>query len=196
MTAEIRAFEFALGLFSVLIGLAVADVATSFHRLIRHPGFIRWDPLALLAALYALLMSVGMWFDLWGIRGVASTRQFFFYVVMVLQLFLLFLISAASLPDDPAETPDLRAYYEHNRRYFWTLVAMFQVLYASLGAYFMGSYIRRESPAVSASFLVVWALLVLLPLALRVVRARWLQYATLIALFAVNLWHYAPYAIN
>jgi hypothetical protein len=32
MTPEIRAFEFATGLFAVLIGLAVADIASSFHR--------------------------------------------------------------------------------------------------------------------------------------------------------------------
>ena len=49
MTPEIRAFEFALGLFSVLIGLAIADVAASFHRLMRARPRVRWDPLTLLA---------------------------------------------------------------------------------------------------------------------------------------------------
>ena len=60
MTPEIRAFEYALGLFSVLIGLAVADIATSFHRLIRHKQAVNWDPLAMLAALYALCMAICM----------------------------------------------------------------------------------------------------------------------------------------
>jgi hypothetical protein len=45
MTPEMRAFEYALGLFSVLIGLAIADIATSFHRLVRSRQGVTWDPL-------------------------------------------------------------------------------------------------------------------------------------------------------
>jgi hypothetical protein len=36
VTPEIRAFEYATGLFAALIGLAVVDLATSFHRLLRN----------------------------------------------------------------------------------------------------------------------------------------------------------------
>ncbi len=36
-----------MGLLSVLIGLAVVDVATSFHRRARVRGSIKWDPLTL-----------------------------------------------------------------------------------------------------------------------------------------------------
>ena len=118
MTPEIRAFEYALGLYSVLIGLAVADIAASFHRLARRKEPVVWDPLALLAACYALWLAVGMWFDLWGVRNVSEARHFFFYLAMVANLFVLFLIAAASLPDDPAGDRDLRTYYASNRRYF------------------------------------------------------------------------------
>ena len=100
VTPEIRAFEFALGLFSVLIGLSIADVATSLHRLIRKHDLVRWDPLALLAALFALLMAIGMWFDLWGIRNATSVRHFFLYLALVASFFVLFLLAAASLPDE------------------------------------------------------------------------------------------------
>ena len=62
MTPEMHAFEHSLGLFAVLIGLAVADVANSFHRLMRSRFPVTWDPLTLLAAFYALCMAVGMWF--------------------------------------------------------------------------------------------------------------------------------------
>lgn len=65
-----------LGLFSVLVGLAVADIAYSFHRIGRSHHPIVRDPLALLAALYARLTAIGMWFDLWGVREVATTRRF------------------------------------------------------------------------------------------------------------------------
>lgn len=36
-----------------------------------------------------------MWFDLWGVRDVAEVRHFFFYVSLIAQLFVLYLIAAA-----------------------------------------------------------------------------------------------------
>src|SRR5260221_8993460 len=143
MTPEIRAFEYALGLFSVLIGLAVADIAASAHRLARTRLPVTWDPLALMAAFYALVMAIGMWFEIWAVRNVSQTRHFFFYFSMVASLFVLFLIAAASLPDDPAVDGDLRAYYERNRRYFWVLVAFFQAGYIAQGMYFFVGVVGR-----------------------------------------------------
>ena len=116
MTPEIRAFEFALGLFAVLIGLAIADIATSFHRLLRSPARVHWDPIALLAAAFAIVITVGMWFDLWGIRQATSVRHFFLYLVLVALFFVLFLIAAASLPDETADGVDLRDFYRRNHR--------------------------------------------------------------------------------
>src|SRR5258708_36379098 len=112
MGPETTAFEYAMGLFSVVIGLAVADVATSFHRLLRHKATVRWDPLALAAALYALCATVYMWFDIWGVRHIAAQRDFPFYLGLVALLFVLFLAAAASLPDDGDGSTDLRVDYE------------------------------------------------------------------------------------
>src|SRR5262249_32634583 len=53
----------------------------SLHRLVRSKAAVTWDPLALLAALYALLIAIGMWFDLWGVRNVTAARHFFFYLI-------------------------------------------------------------------------------------------------------------------
>jgi hypothetical protein len=196
VTPEIRAFEFSLGLFSVLIGLAVADVATSFHRLVRHQAKVQWDALTLLAALFALVISVGMWFDLWGIRHATSVRHFFFYLVLVGAFFILFLIAAASLPDELSGSADLRAYYSGNRRYFWTLVTLFEFLYVILGCYFLSTVIDRIPRHLVIETVVQWAALVLIPLALAVLKPRWIHYAGLLLLFGVTFWHYASYSIN
>lgn len=196
MTPEIRAFEYALGLYSVLIGLAVADIAASFHRLARRKEPVVWDPLALLAAFYALWLAVGMWFDLWGVRNVSEARHFFFYLAMVANLFVLFLIAAASLPDGPAEDRDLRAYYASNRRYFWLLVALFQAGYIVLGLYFVGSMLGRMPRASAAIIVGMWVLLFVTPLSLAGLRSRTAHYLGLALLFAVQAWHYAPYMIN
>ena len=196
MTPEIRAFEFALGIFSVLIGLAIADVATSLHRLIRHRGTVRWDPLTLLAAAFALLMSIGMWFDLWGIRHASSVRHFLLYLALVATFFVLFLIAASSLPDEAEGAVDLRVFYQENRRYFWSLVTVFQVLYVAFGLYFTASVFEQLPRAVLGLLALQWSLLIAVPVLLSLVRARALHYVGLALLLAIDLWHYARYAIN
>ena len=143
MGGDSTPFEFAMGLFSVLIGLAVVDVATSFHRLMRLRMSIRWDALTLLAALYTLCAAVYMWFDLWGVRHFAATRHFPFYLALVSLFFVLFLAAATSLPDEPSEATNLRSYYELNRRYFWTLLTLFQIGYTVFGVYFVASELPK-----------------------------------------------------
>jgi hypothetical protein len=198
MTApEATAFEYAMGLFSVLIGLAVADIAISFHRLMRRRQTVRWDPLALAAAFYTLCMAVYMWFDIWGVRHVGATRHFFFYLGLVAQLFVLFLIAAASLPDEASDNLlDLRPYYATNRRYFWSLLVLFQVGYAAFGIYFSSDEIMRQSGPVAAY---LWSLMtapVVVSLVLLVVRSRIAHYIGLSLLFALMALHYAPMQIN
>jgi len=197
MTPEIRAFEYALGLFAVLIGLAVADVANSFHRLVRGNVAVVWDPLALLAAFYALCLAVGMWFDLWGVRHFSQTRHFFFYLWMLADLFVLFLLAAASLPDGPRETSDLREHYARSRRYFWTLVVIFQVSYLLNGLYFIGADFWQHFSYRAASMLLVnMGLPCLLALVLLLSRSRGVHYVGIVVLLALLAIHYAPYQIN
>jgi hypothetical protein len=196
VTPEIRAFEYATGLFAVLIGLAVVDLATSFHRLLRSSTRVRWDPLALMAALYALCLVVAMWFDLWGVRHFDATRGFFFYLSFIAEFLVLFLVAAASLPDQPAEGSDLREYYAHTRRYLWTLLVIFQALYVADGVYFS----RGESARIPHWALVLLNVLMLLPLVISVVlmlaKSRAVHYVGLSLLFVVLVLHYAPASIS
>ncbi len=196
MTPEMRAFEYALGLFSVLIGLAIADVATSFHRLVRSRSAVIWDPLTLLAALYALLIAIGMWFDLWGVRNVAAARHFFFYLIMVALLFIVFLIAAASLPDDSESGRDLRTFYSRNRRYFWMLITLFQVAYVLMGIYFAGGSLSRAPPYYRVAFVTQMSVQIAVPLFLVLFQNRVLHYCGIALLFLTAAWHYAPYSIT
>jgi len=196
MTAEIRAFEYAMGLFSVLIGLAVADIATSFHRLIRNQSQVGWDPLALLSALYALCTAIAMWFDIWGVRNFAATRHFFFYLALVAQLFVLFLLAATSLPDELDGPIDLRSYHARNRRYFWGLIVLFQAMYFGLGLFFVSGQVARL-PAVVASLLLTQMCAPLaISLVLLWVRSRVVEYVGFGMLFVVMALHYAAAQIN
>ncbi len=196
MTPEVRAFEYALGIFSVLIGLAVADIAASFHRLLRHRSIVRWDPLVVLAAGYALCMAVYMWFDIWGVRHFAATRHFIFYVGLVVQLFVLFLVAAASLPDDADGTTDLLEYYAGNSRYFWSLITLFQAGYFAFGVYFEGGEPAGIPFWIKA---LMWTLMtapLAIALALCIWRSRTLHYIGLASLYAVMWLHYGAAQIN
>lgn len=196
MTPEIRAFEYAMGVFSVLIGLAIADIATSFHRLMRSSAAVRWDPLTLAAALYTLCAAVYMWFDMWGVRHFAATRHFLFYLALVGELFVLFLAAAASLPDDAHGTLDLRDYYARNRRYYWSLMTLFQFGYAAFGVYFGSSYSGRMSRALEIRMWSQMTAPAVISLVLLLLPSRRVHYLGLALLFAAMLLHYAPAQIN
>jgi hypothetical protein len=196
VSPEIRAFEYATGLFAVLIGLAVVDIATSFHRLLRSKASVRWDPLALMAALYALCLVVAMWFDLWGVRHFDATRNFLFYLSFIAEFLILFLVAAASLPDEAHYDVDLHDYYAANRRYFWTLLIFFQVLYSLDGLYF-----SRGEPGTTPRWIIIaFTVLMLVPLVISIVlaltKSRLVHYIGLTLLFVVTVLHYGAASIN
>ena len=56
---------------------------------------------------------------------------------MVANFVVLFLIAAGALPDEPDSSRDLRLYYASNRRYFWSLISLFQVRYLARGLSFV-----------------------------------------------------------
>jgi hypothetical protein len=203
MGSELTAFEYAMGLFSVLIGLAVVDVATSFHRLARVREWIKWDPLTLIVALYTLCMAVYMWFDLWGVRHFAPARGFFVYLSLVALFFVLYLAAAASLPDEASRTTSLRAYYEGNRRYFWTLVTVFQALYTAFGFFLFftaneasGNDFEPGRPWVAAALLTLMTLPSVVSAGLIFLKSRSAHYIGVAMLFALMLIHYAQAQIG
>ncbi len=196
MTPEIRAFEYAIGVFAVLIGLAIADIATSFHRLLRSKSAVKWDPLALSAALYALCMAIYMWFDLWGVRNFAATRHFLFYLLLFAQLFVLFLVAASSLPDEASDSTDLREFYAANRRKFWLLVVVFQIGYVGAGFYFIGGTIVELPILVTAMLIVQMIAPLVLALALLATKSRVVHSIGIGLLFVVMFLHYGRMSIN
>jgi hypothetical protein len=196
MTPEIRAFEYATGVFAVLIGLAIADIATSFHRLLRSKSAVKWDPLALSAALYALCMAIYMWFDLWGVRNFTATRNFLFYLLLFAQLFVLFLVAASSLPDDASTSTDLREFYAANRRNFWRLIVLFQIGYAGAGFYFVGGMITKLPKLIAVMLIIQMLAPLALALMLLVTKSRMVHYIGIGLLFVVMLIHYGGLSIN
>lgn len=116
--AIITNFEYITALISILVGLAIADMATSLHKLLRHRRRVRWDWVAPLASLVILIELFGLWWN-WKNFGGNTLGEIAPYFVL---LVLLFLAASASLPDDvPAEGLDLGTHFDETRSYFWTI---------------------------------------------------------------------------
>jgi len=129
------------------------------------------------------------------VRHFHLTRQYFFYLGLVMDLFILYLVAAASLPDETSGAIDLRAYYESNRRHFWTLVTLFHLMYFAFGLYFS----RGEGPLPLWFLVFMWSIasapVIISPLLLRT-KSRALHYLGLAALFIAMTLHYAAMEIN
>src|SRR5262249_27567339 len=96
----------------------------------------------------------------------------------------------------PGESRDLREHYARGRRYFWTLVLIFQVSYLLNGLYFVGPYLVPFSYHATLMLLVNMVLPCLVALALLLGRSRVLHYCGIVVLLLLLAIHYAPYQIN
>ena len=107
---------------SVVVGLAVADMATSLHRLLRNRRRVRWDWVAPLAALVILVELFNLWWSWRSFAGNSLADVAPYFVVLV----LLFLTAAATLPDEvPDQGLDLGDYFDETRAYFWALYGIY-----------------------------------------------------------------------
>ncbi len=110
---------------------------------------------------------------------------------------MLFLVAAAALPDEVHARCDLREHYATTRRYFWTLVALFQLTYLVNGIYFVGwANLAAGMRVQPFSVLNDLALPFVLSAVLSRTVSRPLHYVLVVLLFVSLAWHYSPYQIN
>lgn len=129
-------FEYAIGLISLIVGLALADIVVSLHRLIKHRHESRWDLPAILAVTLVAFTIIGMWYDAWALRRIADQLNIWFYSTFLLEFFFLFLAASAVLPDERADGWDVPAYHLRQKSYLWGTMALFHASYAAHWFYF------------------------------------------------------------
>lgn len=121
--------EFVLGLVGVVIGLGIADLLTSFHKLLRAGSRVKWDWLTLTYAALMLFVLIVFWWWQFGYPGEGRTLTIAGFLTNFVFLAVSFLMVASALPDDvPAEGLDLREFYSGTLRLRWSLVTMSLVL--------------------------------------------------------------------
>lgn len=120
-------FEYTLVLVTIIISLAIADMLASLNRLLRARRKVLWDWRTLAAALLVLLTVLQFWWGFYRLGQFELWSRYGVFLLLMLQLILMFLLACAALPDDASEGLNLATYYENNRRYFWTLFALVAV---------------------------------------------------------------------
>ena len=109
-------FEYITALVAVVIGLAIVDLTTSLHRLLRNRKVVRWDWVSPLAAIMILTELFNLWWQWRDFTGATIGDV----VPHFLLLILVYLAASISLPDDvPEGGIDLGRYFDENRSYFW-----------------------------------------------------------------------------
>jgi hypothetical protein len=103
------------------------------------------------------------------------------------QILLLVLLAASCLPDEAEAHYDLYAFYDSNRRYFWGVFALYQLVYFLLWITVFGA--TSSDWDTPLNWFRVLGSLVLYVL-LSVTRRRWLDYAIPAFLIAFYLWRY------
>jgi hypothetical protein len=181
----VNQFEYLLMFASVILALAVGDVAISLNRLLQAGAKVKWDWLAPLAAAVAFIKIVTQWWSWYGAAGLAAEITFGMFVAVLVGAVLLFLMAAATLPDQVEDAGiDLLRYYEEVHRRFWLLFAAHWIVATGVAIWIEVSLGGERFVLDSPVYLIV-------PLA--VVLAfwwnRWVHTACLVGLLLLYLGH-------
>ena len=185
------AFEYAMGLISIVVGLAISDIASSLHKLVRHRRTVVWDARVLLAAAYTFIVLFSMWFETWTIHRRPEILSYPFLLSLVVELLLLVLMATTVLPDDPGPTTDLEVFYVENARSIWTFFLLFQVSYVAHWFYFTFTSPRFELTRTLLAMPETLAVPLIAGVLVMTPRRRWLHLvviALLLAYWLVDFW--------
>lgn len=134
-----NSFEYAMVLISIVLGLAIGDLATSFHKLYRHKATVRWDSRVVLAVALTFLTIFNMWFAFWNIRDRIDILSYLFMLSFVVELVFLYLMSRSVLPEEPKTDADLGSFYQMNSRDTWSFYSMYFVIWLAHWTYFQAT---------------------------------------------------------
>ena len=117
-------FEFVCAFYSVVLGVAVAQLMTSVGRLIEERERVRGYWVQYLWVVTVLLGDVGNWWSMWSLRQTRSWSIFSFLLLLLL-ISAIYLMTVLLFPRIPEarESIDLERHYYRNRRIFFSVTA-------------------------------------------------------------------------
>lgn len=191
-------FDFAFALFSLLLGLSMAEIFQGFARVlklhaeahIRHEKRVRVGWLVPLLAILVMLYQLSFWMQAYAVR---NTLPFTYITMLVVTIMVggYYLFSTLVFPEKPEEWPDFDLYYDQYNRLI--LSGLLVIGIASI--YLTTQYGPGETAhmkaldAGPAGTIAALGMLgaVLLTFILIFVRRRWLNLVLLVALIGLFL---------
>lgn len=187
-----QTFQYLLPLVSVLVGLALADLVMSIHRLAMARSRVRWHWHCPALALIVVLILLDIWWGLHPLQRANINWTIGLFVPLLGSFVLAFLVAAAALPDDAAnETVDLRSHYLDQRGYIWTLLAALFVLLGLHTALVQTIISIDTNPAAIALGLADNLLVAGVALFLSRTKRAACHSSGLVLLLAIQIWSYA-----
>ena len=150
---------------AIISGLAITDLISSLHRLLRARSRVQWDWLTLFVAAFVGMALTVSWFISWRVNVVENYNPTFwrFYFLTLGQLVPLYLAAAAALPDEvPPAGMDLKQFYAENSRYIWGALTAMMIMFiitASVARLVRGDYRGAAMVVLQTPFLLPTALL-------------------------------------
>jgi hypothetical protein len=119
------AFAYLSVLLSIILGLAIAQVLQGYRALLLARGRVHVDTAPLVWSGLVLAFAAQAWWASFGLNA-RGDWDFGDFAVILVQMGLLYMLSALVLPDVPAEQPiDLERHFERHRKpFFLFLIGM------------------------------------------------------------------------
>jgi hypothetical protein len=119
---------------SIMIGLALADLATSLQRLLRAGKRVKWDLLTPAAAILVTAFVINVWWAMFGPLNAMRSISVAGFIPDLIALLLLFCLASSALPEEVGDSLDLRDFYRNNQKQFWSLFALYLIWVTAVAA--------------------------------------------------------------
>lgn len=153
------AVEHLLVLISVIVGLALADILESAHKLVHARKRVRFDWLPAGWAVLLFYVIVHVWWSAYGGVEAKAEQGFFGFAYELLILVTFYLLASSVLPDVEANGPvDMRAHYFEHRTWFFLLAAL-NIALLMASTLLRGSSLLHPVQAFRGAFFVIFLIL-------------------------------------
>lgn len=115
---------------SIILGIAVSDLMMSAHRLLRARSRVEWHWVSPALALYMLMQVIATWWATFQWYRNLGDYTIGAFLPDVAVFVLLFMATAAVLPDKiPEGRFSLKEYYFREAPYFWSIMNLYAIAF-------------------------------------------------------------------
>ena len=178
--------DFVLAFVGIIIGLGVADLLISLHKLLRAGQRVKWHWATPSLAILMLLVTLVLWW--WSFLWFSEIRSETIagFLPKFLVLVVGFLMMAAALPDEVPESGiDLRQFYLSARVHLWSLMSV------TMGSIIVIYFVDNWSFGVERLLAITWLTMMSLVLAViaTLTQRMWVHALAISWIFAVTIYN-------